>query len=533
MKRYRFSEQDAQDIASETLLLIRKRSEQFDPLRGSFLVWRNVIAGGLCLTVLRSRRRLTPMDFEPDSVLPGCLQTSQATQKRVDDLLAVLRVIEQLPEKQREAMRVLLKAEISGRDLPELTQPTFASRLHEARKKLRAWLRSEFKGGPKPPKGDGASGPGHEPKRKLKGKALKKLEAARQFFSADLLRTLNLESRDTDELSLLLEALNMQRRIARRPLWGSLDWWRASSKAPVFFVAGLAAVSAVFVIGGIAFRMMYLPHEKAPAMRAILHDHHRSIGIGPGGAITGLETLPNPYRENLQQVLIARRIERPDILRDLSEADNGSASSNGSEPRDATSTSSGSKKPSETGGEPAGPLQERSGVRMLGPMGIVVETPNPIFRWQGSRAARYMVSVYDERYNQIAQSEWLPGAQQWSVPSALRRGARYSWRLSVRQNGRTLVVLPLSSEARFRVLGTAEERQLSVLRGSPEDSHLLLGVSYAQMGLLEQAEEQLRELQKENPESEVGASLLQSVLNLYGPNRPLPISRPLRQMPGR
>jgi hypothetical protein len=315
----------------------------------------------------------------------------------------------------------------------------------------------------------------------------------------------------------------MHGHTARQPLRGLTEWWRALSKRPASFVAGLTAASLLLAIGGVAFRVVRLRHEwSPPTMRAILRDCHRSITVGAGGVITGLGTLPNPYRESLRQVLIARRIDRPDILSDLSEPSGGSASGNESGARDARPPSSGSKKLRETSGELAAPLQELSGVRMLGPAGIVVETATPTFRWHGSQTDRYLVRVYDEKDKQIAQSGWLFGAQQWSVPKPLQRGARYGWFLLVDKSNGSPFVLPSSetrsSGARFRVLGTDQELQLSLLRSSHPHSHLLLGVSYGQMGLLEESEDQLRELQKENPGSQLVAALLLSVQQLRGSN---------------
>jgi hypothetical protein len=131
--------------------------------------------------------------------------------------------------------------------------------------------------------------------------------------------------------------------------------------------------------------------------------------------------------------------------------------------------------------------------------------------------------VYDEQYNQVAQSEWLSGTRQWTMTAALRRGARYSWRLSVRQTrGLTLVLPSGSAEVRFRVLSGADDWELRYVRGAYPNSHLLLGVTYTRLGLLAEAEEQLRHAKQDNPRSESVGALLENVQHMRPLNQPHP-----------
>ena len=73
------------------------------------------------------------------------------------------------------------------------------------------------------------------------------------------------------------------------------------------------------------------------------------------------------------------------------------------------------------------------------------------------------------------------------------------------------VVSPSASapEMKFAVLSTADFQELSRLKKS--NSHLALGVFYAKVGLLNEAEREFERLVEINPQSELSRKLLQSV----------------------
>ena len=64
-------------------------------------------------------------------------------------------------------------------------------------------------------------------------------------------------------------------------------------------------------------------------------------------------------------------------------------------------------------------------------------------------------------------------------------------------------------EIKFAVLSTADFRELSRLKKS--NSHLALGVFYARVGLLNEAQREFEKLVELNPESELPRKLIQSV----------------------
>jgi hypothetical protein len=97
----------------------------------------------------------------------------------------------------------------------------------------------------------------------------------------------------------------------------------------------------------------------------------------------------------------------------------------------------------------------------------------------------------------------------------LPRGGLYSWQVTARKEGQEIISPAAPApEARFKVLEGAKLSELERTEAAYADSHLTRGVLYAQAGLLEDAEQQLRALLKANPNSSVARSLLQSVQTL-------------------
>lgn len=220
-----------------------------------------------------------------------------------------------------------------------------------------------------------------------------------------------------------------------------------------------------------------------------IRDGKRLISIGAGGTISGLDGLPDSDRAALERVLAAKRVDAPASIAGLAGG----------------------------GGILLGSQAPAPRVVLLGPVGRVVETDRPVLRWKPAAGARFLVSVFDSRYNEMASSGWIADAE-WRVPRALRRGGVYSWQLNVRQDGAEFTApAPPAPEARFRILSTAEEADLIRVRGTPGDSHLMLGLQYARAGLLDEAERELRTLRDQNPGSETVAGLLDSVERLRRP----------------
>jgi hypothetical protein len=146
----------------------------------------------------------------------------------------------------------------------------------------------------------------------------------------------------------------------------------------------------------------------------------------------------------------------------------------------------------------------------------VVEDQRPVFRWEAIPGGTYRVSIYNDAFNLTAASARI-ATTEWEPPKPLRRGTRYSWQLTVTREGNEFTVpVPPAPEARFRVLGEADEAGIARARSQSGGSHLVLGILYARAGLLDAALQELQALRAQNPDSAEVAGLLASLEQLRG-----------------
>jgi len=218
--------------------------------------------------------------------------------------------------------------------------------------------------------------------------------------------------------------------------------------------------------------------QHAPLQSALIHDGSRTIGLDANGAVTGLEDLPPALRSSLTAAISRQRLEPPAILADLSRSR----------------------------GVLMGPTEHQSGVELVAPLGIVVESQQPVLRWKPVPGAGYQASVFAEGFNEVAASGWITDSE-WQVTKPLSRGKQYSWQLNVRRAGREFTVpSPPAPEARFRVLDAAGESDIARIK-SGADGHFLLGIAYARVGALDDAARELKLAREQNPESSAVAAI--------------------------
>jgi hypothetical protein len=70
---------------------------------------------------------------------------------------------------------------------------------------------------------------------------------------------------------------------------------------------------------------------------------------------------------------------------------------------------------------------------------------------------------------------------------------------------------PSAPDAKFKVLEQSQAEALERAKQAYGHSHLLLGILYAQAGLLDNAEQEFQALSEANPRSRVAQTLLHSV----------------------
>ncbi len=123
----------------------------------------------------------------------------------------------------------------------------------------------------------------------------------------------------------------------------------------------------------------------------------------------------------------------------------------------------------------------------------------------------YKVTVTDADLNEVASSPELHTTE-WRVTKPLTLGALYSWQVTALKDGVAITspVLP-APQAKFKLIDSATLQYLRRVERTYPRSNLALGVLYAEAGLLDAAEQQLRALVRKNPRVPAAQKLLQSV----------------------
>jgi hypothetical protein len=163
----------------------------------------------------------------------------------------------------------------------------------------------------------------------------------------------------------------------------------------------------------------------------------------------------------------------------------------------------------------AGELMGEAGSReygLLSPVATVVESRTPTFRWHAIEGAdNYVVSIFGPDSSKVAESAQIREPT-WRVNVPLPRGRIYSWQVRATKQGKEVLMPPPAAPvARFRVIEGAKAERLAQIRHGQVSSHLVLGLAYADAGLLEEAEPEFKKLVAANPKSSVARSLLLSV----------------------
>jgi len=218
-----------------------------------------------------------------------------------------------------------------------------------------------------------------------------------------------------------------------------------------------------------------------------LSDGNRKVTVDKQGTFAGLERLPIPIQQKIRGTLQTGRLEQSPALAQLAGA------------RSTLLGESGNGLP----------------FRLVGPLGQVVRTEQPTFRWHAlSGAQSYTVAVTDAELNEVATSPPL-NATEWEITKSLKQGGIYSWQVTAVKDGVKITspVLP-AAQAKFKVIDRTTSEILQQAQRAYPDSHLTLGVLYAEAGLLDEAEQELRLLVRDNPRVGVAQKLLRQVQSM-------------------
>jgi hypothetical protein len=151
--------------------------------------------------------------------------------------------------------------------------------------------------------------------------------------------------------------------------------------------------------------------------------------------------------------------------------------------------------------------------QVLEPLGEVVIDASPVFRWQTlAGAGSYSVDVFDSNTNPV-QSGSPRRAPQWKPPRPLKRGQTYEWQVTAAMRDGKSVIAPSfpQPKAKFRVLDEAKANELEQFRQAHPDSHLILGILYAQAGVLKTGERELAQVPANSRDFDLAQHLLHSL----------------------
>ena len=222
--------------------------------------------------------------------------------------------------------------------------------------------------------------------------------------------------------------------------------------------------------------------DAAPLI-AQLKDGEGELTLDREGKLSGADDLPPAYQSMLKEALTDPQIKASPQLNGL-------------------------KRP---GSSPRSPDQPMREFFVIEPVGKVLITDRPTFRWSRMAGANgYIVEVYDGNFNLLATSPELT-ANSWE-PQSLARGRVYAWQVKAIKDGQEFTSpVPPEPQARFRILDQGKANELAKAKRTYPKSHMVLGLLYAEAGLLSEAEQQLRLLQKANPDSEIARKLLTQI----------------------
>lgn len=213
-----------------------------------------------------------------------------------------------------------------------------------------------------------------------------------------------------------------------------------------------------------------------------LMDGGRRVGLDTEGRLIGFGRIPEGVKGDVERALKGGALRLNPELKDLREPD-------------------GAVRGAPGGAEP---------LRLIGPMATLVRQQRPLFRWTRQEGAtRYIVTIVDNRFNPVAESAPL-SALVWTPEVELERGRVYQWQVTA-FNGDDPVESRLRQIGLFKVIGAGELD--SILKGEAGvDSALVRAVLYAKAGLLEDAEAELKRLDRSVNDGRLRDKLRRAIL---------------------
>ncbi len=245
----------------------------------------------------------------------------------------------------------------------------------------------------------------------------------------------------------------------------------------------LLAVAAGLLIG---YGVLWTASSVRRAAGLELIDHGKAFTVKADGKINGLGPIPPQLQQAALDAVLRDKIDPPPFWNDL---------------RTAPETLAGAP-------APAQPL------RVIAPVGVVVESARPVFHWSDEPGATGYRVNFVTKAGAVTSSSLLAGtATSWTPNESLAPNQNYEWEVEA-WRGDTLLAkapAPPAPEAHFRVIDPATRSALQQLLEKSGGSHLLMGLAYAQAGLQADAQRELEAFASENPQSPLPKNLLSSL----------------------
>jgi hypothetical protein len=129
---------------------------------------------------------------------------------------------------------------------------------------------------------------------------------------------------------------------------------------------------------------------------------------------------------------------------------------------------------------------------LIGPMATAVTADRPVFRWKPlGTAATYVVSVFDENFQKVAESPATP-ATAWQPEQPLPRGIVLNWQVTAHADGKSIhAPMPPAPEARLEVVTDSAAAEIETTRRVNPAAHLQIASLLAKAGALDEAEAEL------------------------------------------
>ena len=248
------------------------------------------------------------------------------------------------------------------------------------------------------------------------------------------------------------------------------------------WIALFGCVAAVLIVAALLrFRPVPRAASPAPQVLATLMDAGDRVELEADGSLRGIDGLSPEEAGLVRDALATRRLpagpafpaEKPGVL-----------------------LAPGTVSPAFS---PTAPLNSR------------VLSDQPEFSWsRDPRAMVYQVVVTRENLDPVARSARITGTE-WQPDRPLPRGVVLLWEVRAWHGGETISVpAPPAPPARFEIVSDSVASRLEQLRAPPRPCHLLAAILCAREGLREEAAKELRELLRENPNSQWVLTLSES-----------------------